>query len=58
MKLILLDKVLDRIAQEFLSSVQNQISKGKFFKKLNISTNSTYLFEFDVSYAFNRCEKG
>ena len=58
MKLILLDTVLYRIAQEYFSSAQNQISKGKFFKKLYISTNLTNLFEFDVSYAFYRSEKG
>ena len=58
MKLILADKVLNRFAHEIFSSGRNQISKGKFFKILNISTNSTNLFEFDVSYAFYRSEKG
>ena len=46
------------IAQEIFSSAGNQISIGKFLEKLNISKNSTNLFEFDVSNAFNRFEKG
>jgi len=54
----LVDKFVNRFAREIFSSARNQISKGKFFKKLNISTNSSNLFEFDVSYAFNRFKKG
>ena len=51
MNLNLADIILNRKAHGKFSTERNQISKGKFFKKLNISTKSTNLIDVNVSYA-------
>ena len=57
-RFILVDKLKNCMASEKKKSSRYQFFKCKFWKKLYILMNSTNLFEFNISYALNRFEKG
>ena len=51
MNLNLADIILNRKARGKFSTERNKISKGKFLKKLNMSTKLTNLIDVNVFYA-------
>jgi hypothetical protein len=58
MNFILADKVLYRFSHGKFSSARKAFFQSKFFKKLNISTILTNLYEVNVSNVLNRLKEG